>query len=690
MKRRIVFETKIEDPAKSQFTNTATFNGASAEAGVSIERGPLLVKDGRPDKGFNAKNIAWTVLVNQEERALQEGLVTDSLPAGLNLEVGNVKVYELTLQDNGNWTETDQTSSFTDKISINNSPDGGKELKVPLGETNKAYKIEYTTTIGSEPEDQTGDTVRFTNSVTLSDEGTDLANETKTVTYKRGVPITKKGNAHIGYDGKYIDWTIDVNTAERSVTGATVTDTIYAGHELVADSIHIYPLTFDDQGNATKGEEIKSPSPEVNGKTITIHFGDITGAYRITYRTAITDVNKNSGAGFQNTASIGGEGIGPGTLEVSPVVNPDISNKVFKDGTGIDYADKKMSWKLTIRPIKEPMKGLVISDTFPSGGLELIQGSLKVKGATDLVKDNDYTLEPITAGDWKSGFKLTFTNPVADTDYTVTYDTYFDRTWRSDSLTGKEYQNKAVFNWTEETTGKRVTDTKTASQSISDKAAHNGSKSGALRRADRQIDWTIDANDLSEPLGNLVISDQIVGNQELLPESIKVYPYTLNSNGGVQLGSEVTDGITVEVAPDRKSFAIQFDGPVSSPYRIVYTTQLTEQSQPTYENTSKVGGVDYSATVPYDDSEVFIEKSGLQNGLNADWTLTINTSLSTIQNAAVTDRLSSGHVFLPKSLKVYRNPGKVPVNPEDAGGYTVTFATDPETGTQFDKSCFRS
>ena len=55
----------------------------------------------------------------------------------------------------------------------------------------------------------------------------------------------------------------------------------------------------------------------------------------------------------------------------------------------------------------------------------------------------------------------------------------------------------------------------------------NGNKIGSLDKDTKQITWTINLNYLSKNMNNLVVTDDILGNQKLVKDSVKVYNYTV-------------------------------------------------------------------------------------------------------------------------------------------------------------------
>ncbi|MDZ5000887.1 hypothetical protein GNF79_17855, partial [Clostridium perfringens] len=161
-----------------------------------------------------------------------------------------------------------------------------------------------------------------------------------------------------------------VNTGEESIDQAIVEDTIKPGLSFDKNSPKVYKLKLDSNGNATIdgdalpgyiAEDIKNENGNTSFK---VNLGNINSAYRLVYR---TDITNNDEVSFSNEAFL--NGVGTGNI----IKRPTITNSFTKSSDGsIDYSKKTMGWKITINPLKEPIKDLVIRDTFPNGGLSLI------------------------------------------------------------------------------------------------------------------------------------------------------------------------------------------------------------------------------------------------------------------------------------------------------------------------------
>ena len=647
---RVVYQTSINDIDTTSFENMVTAANATAKATVNVTRGSLLEKSGTLDRTFNPNEVNWTIVANKYLRSFESMIIKDTLPTGLSLDQSSIVVSLLTLNDDGTIQSETPTTDYL--LSIN-----GQTFEIDMGSTNRAVKITFVSDITNKS------LTTFTNVSELMDGETSVATRNATVTFARGVYLRKTGSATINYTTKIITWTIDVNTIEEQLQNVTIEDIVGAGMEIVAGSFRVFDLTFQPNGNiATQVEILPTPIITQTGNEFSISLQDIAGAKRITYQTRITDVNRTS---FVNTAEMEGTGVPVGTT-VTPTVRPTIANTVAKSTVGtINYTEKSMSWRLTIRPIKEAMNNLVITDTFDNKGLSIMADTIIVqRGSTVLTKDTDYTLS-IIDNDVTKGFVITFLVPLSGSDYTVNYKTLFDRLTHITPENARRFINRARFQWQETTTGNNLDVSRTAFYDIRDIGVTNGDKSGLLRKTDRQIDWTINVNYLQEPLENLTIIDSILGNQELVVGSFKIHYASRLANGNIVIGEEVGQNQYSVNQLDESGFALQFIGATDRFYQITYTTQLIGHSQSAYKNSVNINESTYSAQVSFENSDVFVDKSGAQDGSVIDWQIKVNSSLSTVQQAKITDRLTQGHEYLTSTFKVYKMPGNVLVDPND-------------------------
>ncbi len=691
---RIKYVTRIEDYSKIPFRNEATILDGQEKIDSAnftidnIEKGNLIEKEGKANKNINSDKITWTIDVNKSELELENVIIEDLLEDNrLTIDNNSIRIYELNNAEN-QWKQgIDATDEFKK----------GKELSFPikLGDINKkAYRIVFDTDIAYGKEYIQNS--EFTNKAILK-ENTETKDDAEAkVIVKRDSILEKSGVSKINYDTKEINWTINLNKANHLIKNAVIGDEIGEGLELREGSIKIYD---------NKGEEVHIdteggfPKLTIDGKNkFNVELGDIETAYKIEYITDITDYNKVK---FENKASLKGDGLsGDGiigeeiTKEYS--ANTKIENKYFKsrfdDSYGIDYENKTMSWTIIISPIKEKVTELIITDTFPNNGMVFLPETLEIMkvGQSEPLKENiDYTIEPIENG-YENGFILKFNEGyvLEGADYYIKYDTSFDLDYENIIINEtNKYINEVRFSGRTVDKNGEVHEIKAGnkvSYKIKDIAYNGGKKDGALDRNNRKINWKLYTNYMAQDLKGkeFIVRDTFSNGQKLDENSIVVKEYQVESNGNIRIGKTLLKE-NYKFEPIESGFVLTFEEGIDKPYVIEYTTDIVGISKDKYENEAKVSSEGrqeetYKDILIYPDHNKFIVKEGEgieKNEVFTDdeinWKITINESLSDIENAKFEDTISSGHVFVDGSLRVYKGAVSED-NLVDSEDYTFT------------------
>ena len=233
-----------------------------------------------------------------------------------------------------------------DLVAINTE---NNKFTINLGNITDEYLVEYDTGITSEAKLNNSSSISFKNNAIIyqgPDESVVTNTATKTVLVPKGPNLKKSFVASIGYDdAKFITWTVDVNLSEINLKTHLFSDAIGDWQKLdTGYPIKVYPLSIDNTKTSNNVSQlaalIKDTQYTVNLgenpiRDFSIDFGsDITSAYRIVYRTIITDKQTHN---FINDGYIG---VNDGTPDVKSNVNANISNHFSKSNTGINYSTK--------------------------------------------------------------------------------------------------------------------------------------------------------------------------------------------------------------------------------------------------------------------------------------------------------------------------------------------------------------
>lgn len=714
---RIKYETTV-DPDKLNttqtsftYTNTASFGGNSSQASVTVTGGSLIEKsNGNTTLSgtFNTDQIEWEIAVNEANYPLKSVIIEDTVPQGLNLDVDDVTVY-------------DKDGVPTAPVSKTYDP-GTKKLIVELGDISESYTIKYVTTLDEtyllsltpSVDSKTYYELSFTNQAVLKQTQNGEEKSTQsgtTVKVKEGKQIYKTGSAGISYnEQKFMNWQLDINLGELATGATTVTDVLGTGMKFDASSLNlvIEPLsagvTSSVSGAAlTEGIDytiaLTDSSGGTNGYNDTMTVSFISGggsaynaetAYRLTYRSQLLDTSydtQSSQSTFTNTGTFGGKSF-------SKTIQYIIKNTYIKSSTGFDYSEGAFGWKLEVKPTREAISNLVITEDFHTDmymtAADFAGLSVQKVGDSTLTIGTDYTLtaitDPLDGGKIK-GFILKFKDdaavPVIDTvlnnaTYLVTYKTHVNPDVLSENG-DLSYTNKA--DWTSSDGSGSAGE---ITPNVNNNATYNGSKSGALDTDTKQLTWTIDLNYLSKNISGVLsepfkVTDDIEhtvdpvdgewSGQKLVSGSIQVIPYTLNAAGDILPGApldatQLSDAhITIDAAEDGGSFTVTFGGDMTTPYRIVYKTAMVGISETLYQNTASTNsGEDYYASVAYVQGDRFVTKTGARNGDFVDWSVKINESQSTINQIELIDTMSPGLILDETSFKLYESDGVTPAD----------------------------
>ena len=503
------------------------------------------------------------------------------------------------------------------------------------------------------------------------------------------------------YNPTSIAWTVDVNKVLDSVYNAEVTDKLPLGLSLNTVSIAVYELNVNVDGTASLGSLVNSGKYDVSASSsgeLKLKFTDspITKAYRVQFSTDITGSGIDA-ASFYNEAILTGDG--GISKKASTTVSVGRGKPLSKASTGYNEATQTISWAVNFNYNEKTIVAAkaVLSDLF-NNTQDLILSSVKVypvtidgngqgvKGAVAL-DSSEYTITPTTASGLK-GFDLKFNNDIHSA-YRIEYQTKAnDRVHDDTTIT-----NKVTYD------GK----TEPASNYIKQHILHKNYSN--VNYANKTVDWTIQINDDSVTMDNLVVTDTF-GNAglKLVPNTLKVKP----TKGGTATVHSVVYNESNPVAIT-DGFVITFNAPISEPYTITYTTSFNYDWLASGKTEfSNKGALDWKemvngvqepkhkdVTTPFNPrAEVKNngKKSGSYNAVTKEitWNVGANYNQKTLNNAELIDTIPAGQVADKASVKVYKwvygadgNPSKGAV--VDSKDYEVTL-TSTELKVTFSKA----
>ncbi|WP_419466799.1 SpaA isopeptide-forming pilin-related protein [Bacillus albus] len=642
-------------------------------------------KKGVPDRPINTNQINWKVEMNKTKDKLTNAIFQDEIPKGTSLNEDSVKVYYLEVDINGKTTrgaevpkEEYELTSSSDKLNI-----------AFKKETNKAYEIEYATKITDES------VTSFKNNAKVSSDNQDTVSTNATVTVSRGTHLEKTSN----YNPKTqtIEWTITYNGDQRNIKkeDALLKDILDKDHKIDQSSIVVKNASYNNSGQIVTDDDATNFTVKETTEGFDLQFTtDIDSAYVITYTSkAAGDVIADGEIENKIIADGGSSKTNKVTLQQQNIIKK--HNKNAKD---TDYNAKTTKWTIIVNDNNYVLNDAVIKDTFDFGGLTLQKDSFKITdGSRTLDPKLDYTLdvtdkgfEVKLTGDYKSNMDKTLT---------ITYTTDFNYENLSKEKDNKSFKNTANLSW-KDVNGDNKKSSSDDTFNPDGYTKGNGFKYGSYNAQTKEIKWDIGFNYNNMTIKDPSIVDVLRDNQKLIPESIEVRHMKLTGGAhGFEVGDPVPSSeYTIEnpTKDNNNTLTIHFKNEINSAYYVSFKTSLAgEQINKRYDNYADLKDGSKTVTTIHGAFEITnggsgVTKTAKQNDKYIDWSVSINPSQSTIENAVVTDEPTDNQILDEKSFHLY--PTTVAVDGtltkdttnelKEGTDYKLKVITDNNTGKQ--------
>ncbi|MFD1431061.1 SpaA isopeptide-forming pilin-related protein, partial [Lacticaseibacillus mingshuiensis] len=425
--------------------------------------------------------------------------------------------------------------------------------------------------------------------------------------------------------------------------------------------------------------------------TITFPNG-LNQGVKISYQSQVTDPIGDEGQTISNSVDSNGQ---------KSNSKKQVGQQGLTKSCGhVDYNAKTVTWNFDINMARQNMSNWSMTDPVPDGlTVDYKSFVLKDKDSNKtLIEGTDYTISK-----QGNGFTISFANALkehATSWYTLSYKTAFETNSLPD---GGTWTNTATATWTDTGGGKHSNEGQ-ADFTPKSEFKNDGSKSGSYNAVSKQITWTVVANYNQRKLSNASITDPIIGDQDYVAGSAKLYEASINTNGSYILGTQVASA-NISFDSTKKQLTAKLPNDSSKAYVLTYQTSLSGKviDQKSYDNTATYTNneksSDLTAKVTVPNSGNVLDKSGKQDPTNsayALWTIGVNKAQSTFSDAVVTDEPSENQIIDESSIVIY--PGKVASNgdfTEDTSNplvlgkdYSVDLQTDSVTGKQTMKISF--
>lgn len=345
------FSTLYVNSESVRFSNNVVLK-RDGETDVSVNpaktyRSQMIAKSVAESYNYATHTMKWQIVVNRNQLPLTNGVVSDSLPAGMVLLIDADHPFAVLEDGETTPLATEPTSSV----------DGGTAFtyEFPSSIDNQYVITFYTLLIDDALVEQWSGTKDFTNNATLDgEEITTAINASATAQISNPI-VSKTYDYETGSD--YIDWSAVINPGQIALVKASVTDVLNEGLMLDEDSVKLYKVDVNADGSAkaaadgtlvSSGDYIVSMPTADNGNTLKVTLPNSSHAYRLEFTTyIIVDdldmVNEISLAGSSGSPS--------GTAESSRI---EINDLWSSGGSG--------SMSLTVNKLdgeNEPVEGAV-------------------------------------------------------------------------------------------------------------------------------------------------------------------------------------------------------------------------------------------------------------------------------------------------------------------------------------------
>ncbi|MDP7991662.1 SpaA isopeptide-forming pilin-related protein [Bacillus sp. MHSD_36] len=474
-----------------------------------------------------------------------------------------------------------------------------------------------------------------------------------TVDFKPNVQTTtnKKGLPDRPINTNEINWTVEMNKTKENLKNAVFKDNIPQGTTLNKDSIKVYYLEVDVNGNATRGKEADPEDYKIissDGSKLEIAFKEnISKAYQIEYATKITDENVKD---FRNNVTITSDNQKQQNASSTVTVSRGTHlNKTSK----YDPKTQTIEWTITYNGDQKNIKktDALLQDIFDDTH-ELDANSIVVKNAS--YDDNGRlvtgdTVNNYTVSNKKNGFDLQFNEDI-NSAYVISYKT---------KPTGNVIKDGKVKNTVTADNGS----SKENEVGFKQQNIIKSNNKAETNYKDKTTTWTITVNNNNYPLNNAIITDTFDhGGLQLKDKKLEIKDGDYILQDGTDYVLDVTD----------KGFKVTLIGTYQSNMTktliVKYTTDFDytqlESGKTSFKNTGDLSWVDADSNKQSNkveanfDPDTFTKANGYKYGsYNAQtkeitWIIGFNYNNVEIKDPYVIDVIQDKQKLVPGSIEV--------------------------------------
>ena len=303
----------------------------------------------KANSGYNAAThtIDWTVKINPHQAYLKSGTFIDDLKIGSPCGVtGHTSGLELVNGKDGITVLVDGSTSTNPSL-ITLEYDN-QQITIKVGEVGtKTITLTYTTQV-CDPCIFSNNTAKtlFKNTISTTDviigrqSTTGRSASADSTANVSATVLTKKAPVY-DYASGTMKWTVEVDEAGLSMADVVLTDDLPTGLTYVENSLDTTP-------------EISGALATVNGQTLTINLGAVTGKTTMTFETGVDPEILGFGGDqpvvVENTIRMNGKADGVEFAEVSHHVQQNFSNHGLVKTSAVNNQQELIQYEVLINP----------------------------------------------------------------------------------------------------------------------------------------------------------------------------------------------------------------------------------------------------------------------------------------------------------------------------------------------------
>lgn len=634
----------------------------------------------------NKATVTWQVIANQTGSTMTDGILTESLPAGVTYS-GKLKVLQQAV-DLATGKLTGATTDVTDQVV---EPTwGAATFNLNLPTSNQAYVITFDTEVdfnGLVTNAATGDkaptatdlSAAVINQVRLTSEETVAESASATATFGSASTIAKAGT----YDAtkEVITWTVTFTKSGLDLPAGTTfvdvmnNDQVFTdadGKPLALAGVETLLNTSFRAGNKNTNKKLSIANDKTGQYTLSFPQG-IADSFTLVY---YTSTKGSTATSFDNKITWNGNNK-TGTVKVPPTSSGIIktSDKSKNAGGEISVAENtgKVNWTMTINSENQTLDKWYVTDTMTNTTWDQQLASISVKevkkGLDDaqailLTAAQDYTVTPTSS----NKFTITYNRSAkTDSKFIIEYASVYDATKYSSTI-----KNSAAYHYTIEGRSWSATGESSFKTPSDKRQAIAGTKGGVYNSVTNQVAWTINLNTSKIPYGGrAILTDPIPAGQTydatVTPTLLKDgSPTTELQAQFVATGQTATiQGTTVQGGTNGVFVVSGFPQGGTEPYTIVFTTTVNDAEKlPTgsAKNTAQYQDdtnkpLTLTAEVAYTKISDYVNKSHqydrTSDGNTIHYTIEVNQTELDLRNVLLVDGTRTNIAVKNETIKIH-------------------------------------